>query len=55
MTAEQAFASALALLAFDEKQEWVSFRLRRIPYQTVKTSRCGLHGAKLRARWRNGL
>ncbi|HEV7428530.1 MAG TPA: hypothetical protein VGQ46_19410 [Thermoanaerobaculia bacterium] len=53
MTAEQAFASALALLAFDETQNGSPFT-RYDPVSIREDEQTWEDWAKLRARWRNG-
>jgi len=53
MSAEQAFASALALLVFDEKQNGSPFR-REDAVSAREDEQMWNDWARLRARWRNG-
>ena len=53
MTADQAFASALALLAFDEKQNGSPFS-RYDAVSAREDEQMWAAWAKLRSRWRNG-
>jgi hypothetical protein len=53
MTADQAFASALALLVFDEKQNGSPFE-RRDPVSDREDEEMWSAWTKLRARWGNG-
>lgn len=53
MSAEQAFASALALLAFDETQNGSPFK-RLDPVSDREDEQMWATWTKLRARWRNG-
>jgi len=53
MTADEAFASALALVAFDEKQNGSPFE-RRDPVSDREDEAMWIAWGKLRARWRNG-
>jgi hypothetical protein len=53
MTVDQAFASALALIAFDEKQNGFAFE-RPDPVSDREDEQMWTAWSKLRARWRNG-
>jgi hypothetical protein len=53
MSTEQAFASALALIAFDEQQNGSPFS-RRDPVSDREDEQMWATWTKLRARWRNG-
>jgi hypothetical protein len=53
MTTDQAFASALALIAFDEKQHGLPFE-RPDPVSDREDQQMWAAWSKLRARWRNG-
>jgi hypothetical protein len=53
MSVDQAFASVLALIAFDEKQNGSPFE-RRDPVSDREDEEMRTAWTKLRARWRNG-